>query len=193
MGGRRERFAAQRVALAVLLGPVVLLLALGFEPLTEDPVPSLSYRDLKGDGWLGYRLGYAGTAMLLLAQAYLFRPGLLDRKEWLDVHCYLSAAGGLFVLIHSGFPFSFGYWNPFERVYPRIGLYGLVGLQGLAAWLVVALVVSGLFGRYVSGRAAPWAAFRHWRAIHSALSGALYVSGTLHLLLAVLIKHVTAA
>lgn len=175
----------------MLLGPVVFLLALGFEPLTEEPVPSLSHRDLKGDGWLGYRLGYAGTAMLLLAQAYLFRPGMLARREWLDVHCYLTTAGGLLVLVHSGFPFSFEYWNPFERVYPRLGLYGLVGLQGLAAWLVVALVASGLFGRYV--RASSPAAFRLWRALHSALSGALYVSGTVHLVIAVLLRHVSAA
>ncbi|MCS7127637.1 MAG: hypothetical protein NZ953_04560, partial [Thaumarchaeota archaeon] len=107
----------------------------GFELLFETPGSGFRLHDLKGDGWIGYRLGYAGAVMLVVAQAYLFRPGLLTKLTWLETHCYLTTAGGILILVHSGFPFSFGYWNPFERIYPWLGLYGLVGVQGLATWL----------------------------------------------------------
>lgn len=164
----------------------------GFELLREGPVPGIGLTDLKGSGWLGYRLGYAGALMLVIAQSYLFRPGLLSKLTWLEIHCYLTTAAGVLLLLHAGFPYSFEYWNPFERVYPRLGLYGLVGLQGLAAWLVVALIASGIFGRYVYGRHRWARTFKRWHTVHAILSGMLYVSGVVHLLLSVSLKYVAA-
>lgn len=178
--------------MAFLLGVIAYFMAVGAEYLIERTAASFRVHDLKGGGWLGYRFGYAGTLMLLSAQTYLFRPGLLNKLTWLSVHCYLTVAGGALILLHSGFPFSFMYWNPIPRVYPELGFYGLVGLQGSAAWLVLVLMASGIFGRYIYGRV-KWArTFKQWHSIHSVFSGLLYVAGLVHLLLAVYLKHQTA-
>ncbi|MEM0443585.1 MAG: hypothetical protein QXI02_03495 [Candidatus Caldarchaeum sp.] len=194
MAGRSKPLAAYRVVLAALLSLILYFMVVGFEPLLEARVGGFRAMDLKGEGWLGYRLGYAGTVMLLAAQAYLFRPGFLTKPAWLDMHCYLTTAGGVLILVHSGFPYSFGYWSP-PRLNPELGVYGLVGLQGVAAWLVLVLIVSGLFGRYVYSRAARagWGrAFKWWHSAHSVASGALYVAGFVHLLLAVQLRFLTA-
>lgn len=179
-----------RLLLAVLIAVVLYFMVVGAEALLERPVASFRPQDLKGDGWLGYKLGYVGAVTLIAAQTFLFRPGLLRRYLWLNLHCYLTVAGGILILIHSGFPYSFSYWNPINRIHLGMGLYGLVGLQGVAAWLVLVLIASGIYGRYLYRRAR---VLRSWHRFHSAASGLLYVTGVIHLLLAVYLKYVTAA
>ncbi|MCS7145148.1 MAG: hypothetical protein RMJ28_04115 [Nitrososphaerota archaeon] len=179
-----------RLLFAALIGVVLYFLVVGAEAFMVGPVASYRPQDLKGGGWLGYKLGYVGALMLITAQTFLFRPGLLRRYSWLSLHCYLTVAGGALILIHSGFPYSFAYWNPLNRIHLGMGLYGLVGLQGVAAWLVIALIASGVYGRYVYRRAK---VFRGWLLFHSAASGLLYVAGVIHLFLAVYLKYVTAA
>ncbi|MCS6785189.1 MAG: hypothetical protein NZ581_08365 [Candidatus Caldarchaeum sp.] len=178
-----------RAVLAVLLGVVVFFLVDGFGPLLENPRPVFDVYGWKGGGYFGYRLGYAGTVMLVAAQAYLFRPGGLSKLTWLETHCYLTTAGGVLILIHSGFPYSFTYWNFYERIYPSLGIQGLIGMQGLAAWLVLLLIASGVYGRYLYGKAR---VFKQWHLFHSVLSGILYVAGVIHLIIAVSLKHVSA-
>ncbi len=99
------------------------------------------------------------------------------------------------ILVHSGLPFSFTYADPFAHIYPGLGIRGLVGVQGLAAWLTLILLGSGLFGRYLYGRLriGRLRIFRRWLFLHICLSGALYVSGVFHLVIAVSLRHISAA
>ena len=48
---------------------LALLLALDLPTLLQ-PMPIYVLKDLKGGSWLGYRLGYFGTILLLVAQLY---------------------------------------------------------------------------------------------------------------------------
>ncbi|MEM1948745.1 MAG: hypothetical protein QXY84_05310 [Candidatus Caldarchaeum sp.] len=189
MAGPLNTLLLYRGVLVVLLGIVVYFLVSGFGPLLTSPRISLDVLDWKGGGWAGYRLGYAGTVMLVIAQAYLFRPRILNKLILLNMHCYLTTAGGTLILLHSGFPYSFTYWNFHERIYPSLGVYGLVGMQGLAAWMVLLLIASGFYGRYLYGKTR---AFKKWHLFHSVFSAVLYVAGVIHLMLVVTLKHVSA-
>lgn len=192
MANRPRGSITRRIIFSILIIIVIYFMAVGFEPLLDRPPVSLRPQDLKGGGWLGYRLGYAGALILLTAQAHLFRPRLLSRSTLLDMHCFLTLIGGGLILIHAGFPFSFNYWNPLMRIAPGLGLYGLVGIQGVAAWLVLATMASGLFGRYLYRHVGTYRLFRQWRNIHITFSGALYATGITHLLLTISLKYVTA-
>ena len=176
------------------MAPVAYFLYVGLPAFLIPTQITSTVLGLKGGGGLGYKLGFAGVVMLLAAQLYIARIGS-GRRELLDMHCYLSTAGGALILIHSGFPFSFTYGDFFAHIHLGLGVEGLVGVQGLAAWLVLVLMISGLFGRYLYSRIAlGWRRiFRRWLIIHVALSGSLYVAGLLHLLIAVQIGYVSAA
>lgn len=176
----------------LLVSVIAYFMAVGVGPLTEGHVGRLMSMDLKGAGWLGYRLGYAEAVLLLAAQVYLFRPGFISKPAWLDIHCQLTTVGGVLIQVHAGFPYSFGYWT-LPRMYPELGVFGLVGLQGVASWLVLALIASGFFGRYIYRKAAQRSrAFRWWHSAHAITSGLLYVTGFIHLLLAVQLRYLTA-
>lgn len=161
--------------------------------------PSLS---LKGGSWLGYKLGYIGTVLMIVSQSYSLmkasrsrRAQLFgSRRKWLQIHCFLDLLGPSLVLIHAGFPYDFRYADPFK--YARLlrqGFVGLVAMAGLATWLVLTCILSGLFGRYlyreVGVRTRVW--FRHWRQIHLFLSGLLYVTGMIHMALVVWFKFIS--
>ena len=188
------------LVLTPLLGLVIYFLLLGFPALLTPYSPTLYGLGLKGGGWLGYRLGFIGTVMLLISQLYsfkIFRLGSsnIPSKAWLDMHCYLGTAGSILILIHSGFPYSFTYANPFDHIYLGLGFRGLVGVQGLAAWLVLILAISGIFGKYLYSRLATpiRRMFRPWLLLHVGLTGALYITGVIHLYIVISLKHISAA
>ncbi|MDW8359508.1 MAG: hypothetical protein RMK31_02845 [Candidatus Caldarchaeum sp.] len=194
MAGLFSSLTVYRAVLTILIAVIMYFMVIGFGPLLERQAGGFRPMDLKGEGWLGYRLGYAGALLLLSAQVYLFRPGFLTKAAWLDTHCYLTTLGGALTLLHAGFPYSFSYWTP-PRLYPELGIYGLIGFQGVAAWLVLGLIASGFFGRYVYRRVARarWGrVFKWWHALHSVAAGMLYVAGFIHLLIAVQLKYLTA-
>jgi hypothetical protein len=85
--------------------------------------------------------------------------------------------------------------QPFDHIHLGRGLEGLVGVQWLAAWLVIFLMASGTYGKYLYKRRPPKGLLkplRKWLVFHIALSGALYVTGMTHLVLVLVIKHVPA-
>lgn len=185
------------VVVLVLIAGWLLSLAI---PALFIPIRQTTFfLDIKGGGWLGYRLGFAGSVLLLAAMFYSLKLHTLNSKvsakAILDLHCYLSIAGGLAVLIHSGFPIPGLTLNPFTRIHPGRGLEGLVGVQWIAAWLVLILVVSGVYGKYLYGRrppTGPFKLFRSWHVFHVTLSGALYVTGVIHLISVLVVRHIAA-
>ena len=94
-----------------------------------------AYWDLKPGGELGLRFGAAGLAMMTLMHAYSARKRLrpLRRlgplRNWLSVHILLGVLGPLFVVLHSSF---------------KVG-----GLVSISFWSMVAVALSGVFGRYL--------------------------------------------
>ncbi len=91
--------------------------------------------DLKPGGEIGLRLGVVGLAMMTLMHGYSARKrvrglrGLGPLRQWLNVHILLGILGPLFVVLHSSF---------------KVG-----GLISISFWSMVAVALSGVFGRYL--------------------------------------------
>lgn len=93
------------------------------------------YWTWKPGGSAGRLLGVVGATLMTLMLAYTVRKrvkwlrGLGPLARWLDVHIYMGIVGPLLVVLHSGF-----------RVQ---------GLVALSFWSMVAVALSGVFGRYL--------------------------------------------
>jgi hypothetical protein len=93
------------------------------------------YWDLKPGGELGLRFGAIGLAMMTVMHAYSARKrlrplrGMGPLRSWLSVHILLGVLGPLFVVLHSSF---------------KVG-----GLVSISFWAMVAVALSGVFGRYL--------------------------------------------
>jgi hypothetical protein len=90
---------------------------------------------LKPGGTLGVNFGVAGVLILCAIFFYPLRKrwGWLQRqgnsKHWLDHHVVLGLAAPVCIAFHSSFKFG--------------------GLAGIAFWVMVAVSLSGLIGRYL--------------------------------------------
>ena len=166
------------------------------------PIPLDPFRGLIGGSWLGYRLGVYGTLLLVFSMVYSLvkrlRPSQIRRvggsRLWLNIHIWLAIIGSGMVLVHAGFPFDFRYYDPFK--YVRLaggGVAGLVGFAGIATLIIPFALVSGFIGRYLFKRAEGdvKVAFGYWHVLHIILTGALYVTGVIHLILVVWFRFVT--
>jgi len=87
-------------------------------------------------GLVGHGMGIVGTALIVIGVVgYMVRKrlGFLARagalKHWLQVHIFLCTLGPFLVLLHTSFKFG--------------------GLVSIAFWSMAAVVLSGVFGRYV--------------------------------------------
>jgi len=135
-----------RTGRAVGLGAVILWLAMatvlvlrGAEyyalPLQQRAY-SVDYDLLKPTGLIGLGYGFIGTIMMVVGVAgysarrrirFLQRFGKL--KIWLGVHIFLCTMGPFLILLHTTLKFG--------------------GIISIAFWSMVAVVASGVFGRYV--------------------------------------------
>jgi hypothetical protein len=137
---RRHRFWIQAGAVAAIMMTVGL--AVHGLPYYLSPsaqrVFSPHHSQLKPSGTLGRALGIAGTVMLLLVYLYPLRKKWkwLSRKgktkNWLDYHILMGLAAPVLITFHSAFK--------------------LRGVAGLAYWSMIAVVVSGIVGRYLYSR-----------------------------------------
>lgn len=91
---------------------------------------------LKPSGSIGHGLGIVGSFMMLLGvTTYMLRKrvqrfsrlGIL--KYWLEFHIFLCTLGPIFILYHTSFKFG--------------------GLVAVSFWSMVAVVLSGVVGRYI--------------------------------------------
>ena len=96
---------------------------------------SAMHAQLKPAGMWGHGLGIIGSAMLLLLLVYSIRKrrklglrsGGLNR--WLDIHIFLGVMGPLLITLHTAMKFH--------------------GIVSISFFSMVAVALSGVFGRYV--------------------------------------------
>jgi hypothetical protein len=93
---------------------------------------------LKPSGSVGLRLGYVGLAMFCVIFLYPLRRRwqwlgqVGNTKHWLDFHILLGLMAPFVIAFHASFKFR--------------------GFAGMAFWIMVAVSLSGVVGRYVYGQ-----------------------------------------
>ena len=136
--GHRSRVAAGYFLFATLL---VALTVYGFDyytlGTTERPF-SPKHVALKPSGLIGIKLGFLGLAMFLVIFLYPLRkawPWLMKKgnsRHWLDYHVILGICAPFVIAFHASFKFR--------------------GFAGMAFWIMFAVSVSGIIGRYLYGQ-----------------------------------------
>ncbi len=136
--GHRSRVAAGYILFATL---ILALTVYGFDfyTLGADERPfSPKFASLKPSGIIGIKLGWLGVFMFLIIFLYplrkhwswLMKKG--NSRHWLDYHVILGIAAPFVIAFHSSFKFS--------------------GFAGMAFWIMFAVSVSGIIGRYLYGQ-----------------------------------------
>jgi len=136
--GHRSRVAAGYFLFATLL---VALTVYGFDYYTlgtADRPFSPKHVALKPSGLIGIKLGFLGLAMFLVIFLYPLRkawPWLMKKgnsRHWLDYHVILGISAPFVIAFHASFKFR--------------------GFAGMAFWIMFAVSVSGIIGRYLYGQ-----------------------------------------
>jgi hypothetical protein len=133
-GHRRRVAAAWAVAIAFILAIGIY----GFDYYTlgtaERPF-SPKHALLRPSGVIGIKLGMLGVAMFLMIYLYYFRKrigwlgSIGTTKHWLDFHIVLGITAPIVIAFHASFKFR--------------------GIAGMAFWIMVAVALSGVVGRYL--------------------------------------------
>jgi len=135
----RRRHRMRLWAGAFLASALVLALAAyGWDyytlPKAQRPL-SPKHAMLKPSGTIGLRLGLLGAMLFIGLYLYPIRkrwPWLAKQgntRHWLDVHVLLGLAAPVVIAFHSSFKFH--------------------GIAGVAFWIMVAVALSGIVGRYL--------------------------------------------
>jgi len=102
----------------------------------EDRFFHPDHQSLKPSGIIGHGLGIIGSLMMMIGVVgYMLRKRIirLSRfgilKNWLEFHIFLCTMGPILVLYHTAFKFG--------------------GLVAISFWSMVAVVLSGVIGRYI--------------------------------------------
>lgn len=136
--GHRSRVAAGYFLFATL---ILALTVYGYDYYTlssADRPFSPKHLALKPSGTIGIKLGFLGLSMFLVIFVYplrkhwswLMKKG--DSRHWLDYHVILGIAAPFVIAFHSAFKFR--------------------GFAGMAFWIMFAVSVSGIIGRYLYGQ-----------------------------------------
>jgi len=95
----------------------------------------VDFRDFRPAGFLGHGLGILGSLMVLLLLLYSLRKRVRfmqrwgELRIWLRYHIFLGVAGPILITLHTSFKFN--------------------GLVSVSYWSMVAVALSGVFGRYL--------------------------------------------
>src|ERR1700741_1557091 len=136
--GHRSRVAAGYFLFATL---IIALTVYGYDYYTlglEDRPFSPKHIALRPSGVIGIKLGWLGVIMFLIIFLYPLRkawPWLMKKgssRPWLDYHVILGIAAPFVIAFHSSFKFA--------------------GFAGMAFWIMFAVSVSGIVGRYLYGQ-----------------------------------------
>lgn len=93
------------------------------------------YPILRPAGLWGQGFGVVGTVLMLLLFLYSWRKrsrvlsGVGRAQHWLSLHIFCGIVGPLFIVLHSSFK--------------------VTGLVAVSFWAMVAIALSGVFGRYL--------------------------------------------
>ena len=136
--GHRSRVAAGYFLFATL---IIALTVYGYDYYTlglEDRPFSPKHLALRPQGAIGIKLGWLGVIMFLIIFLYPLRkawPWLMKKgssRHWLDYHVILGISAPFVIAFHSSFKFN--------------------GFAGMAFWIMFAVSVSGIVGRYLYGQ-----------------------------------------
>ena len=103
-------------------------------PLLERPHHP-QFWSLKPGGTLGRSFGIAGAALMTVMLLYSVRKRFKPLRKagpvsvWLDLHIFCGVIGPLLIILHSSFKVQ--------------------GLVALSFWSMIAVALSGVFGRYL--------------------------------------------
>jgi hypothetical protein len=125
----------------IAIGLIVGIMAYGFDYYmagAHDRPFMAKHALLKPSGWIGIKLGMLGVAMFLAIflyplrkrWAWLGRQGI--SRHWLDFHVLLGISAPFVIALHSSFKFH--------------------GFAGIAFWIMLAVSISGVVGRYLYGQ-----------------------------------------
>ncbi len=102
----------------------------------EDRFYHPDHENFKAAGLYGHGLGFIGTFLILFGvimyivrKRYKFCARWGRLKYWLEFHIFLCTLGPILILFHTAFKFG--------------------GIVSIAFWSMVAVVVSGIIGRYI--------------------------------------------
>ena len=114
----------------------VLSLGWSYYRLSPDDRPFHPlHRDLRPVGRIGLGCGIFSTALFGAIYLYPLRKkwpwlrSIGNTRHWLDFHIVMGLAAPLFVALHGTFKFG--------------------GLAGMAYWIMLSVVASGIVGRYL--------------------------------------------
>ncbi len=136
-----SRFLKSGVGLAIVTSAVLttwILVGLDGWSYYRTPLTERAYSEqhalLKPSGPAGQTFGVIGGAMMLMPFLYMLRKKLKaaplgSLKTWLEVHLFCGIVGPVFVTFHTSFKFN--------------------GVVSAAYWSMVAVVLSGVVGRYL--------------------------------------------
>lgn len=121
----------------LVVAAVSLLPGLGYY---VTPIQERGYSDLHEQfspaGIIGHGFGVVGTLFMIVGVTLYSGRKRLQRfsklgslKHWLDFHIFLCTLGPFLVVLHTSFKFG--------------------GIVSIAFWSMMAVVLSGVFGRYV--------------------------------------------
>jgi len=139
---RTKLITLHRIAVTVLacaLASIFLyVLSIGLSyywmPLDDRPFHPL-HRQLRPAGSIGLGCGIFSTLLFAAIYVYPLRKkwawlrSLGNTRHWLDFHIVMGLAAPLFVALHGTFKFG--------------------GLAGMAYWIMLSVVASGIVGRYL--------------------------------------------
>jgi hypothetical protein len=120
---------------------IAFLLAVGtygfdYYTLSAEQRPfSPKHALLRPSGPIGIKLGMIGVAMFLMIYLYYFRKrwswlrSIGTTRHWLDFHIVLGITAPFVIAFHAAFKFR--------------------GIAGMAFWIMVAVALSGVVGRYL--------------------------------------------
>ncbi|MGH9702387.1 MAG: hypothetical protein ACRD4K_03335 [Candidatus Acidiferrales bacterium] len=131
----RKRLAAAWLVAAVFTATMVVYGASYYLLGAADRPYSPKHALLRPSGSIGIKLGILGTVLFFGIYFYYFRKrwGWLRSigmtKHWLDFHIVMGVTAPIIIACHAAFKFR--------------------GIAGMAFWIMVAVAVSGIVGRYL--------------------------------------------
>lgn len=136
---RHRRWIQLGIAAGTLATIALCVYGLSYYILSADArIASPKHDALKPSGSIGNALGIVGGVLLMLMYLYPLRKKWKwlskkgKTKNWLDYHILMGLVGPVLITFHSSFK--------------------LQGVAGFAYWSMIAVVASGIVGRYLYGR-----------------------------------------